>query len=177
VVPYLLVAGTGIGGPPEPDESLLEQAFDQIDVHGWVDAGDYLTASFDAEIEQSLIDSRYRAIDRDELLPSRLLATRLAQSPSSEAERARWLSVAREAVERRVAAVVDAKHRAAYQRAARIAVACAEALALAEDRNAGAGWLDRIRARYPRHYAFRGEIDAAARESPYLPSPAAKHRR
>lgn len=52
----------------------------------------------------------------------------------------------------------------------------AEALALAEDRNAGAAWLDGIRARYPRRYAFRGEINPAARESPYLPAPAGKRR-
>jgi hypothetical protein len=58
-----------------------------------------------------------------------------------------------------------------------VAVACAEALALAEEQSAGAACLDEIRARYPRHYALRAEIDAAACQSPYLPSPVAKRRR
>jgi hypothetical protein len=142
VIPYLLVAATGMGGPPEPPESLLAQAFDQIDAHGWVDAGDRYHAASDGEIEESLIDSRFRAIDRDELLPSRLLAARLARDDSSAPERTRRLAAARGAVEQRVAAVVAGKHRGAYQRVARVAVACAEALALAEEQSAGAAWLD-----------------------------------
>jgi hypothetical protein len=177
VIPYLLVAATGTGGPPQPQESLLAQAFDQIDAHGWVDAADRYHASSDEEIEQSLIDSRFRAIDREELLPSGLLAARLARDTSSAAERTRWLAAARSAVEQRVAAVVAGKHRGAYQRVAQVAVACAEALALAEEQSAGAAWLDEIRARYSRHYALRAEIDTAARRSPYLPSPVAKRRR
>jgi hypothetical protein len=177
VIPYLLVAATGMGGPPEPQESLLAQAFDQIDAHGWVDAPDHYCAASDEEIEQSLIDSRFRAIDRDKLLPSGMLAARLAQHTSSAAERTRWLAAARGAVEQRVAAVVAGKHRGAYQRVAQVAVACAEALALAEERSAGADWLEEIRARYPRHHALRAEIDAATRRSPYLPSPVAKRRR
>jgi len=177
VVPYLLVAATGMGGPPEQEESLLAQAFEQIDVHGWVDAGDHLQVAFDDEIDQSLIDSHFRSIDRDELLPSCLLAGRLERRRSSSADRARWLSVARCAVEERVAAVVDAKHRAAYQRVARMAVACAESFALADEQSAGAAWLDGVRARYPRHYAFRAEVDAAARASPFLPSPIQTRRR
>ena len=50
VIPYLLVAATGIGRPPEPQESLLAQAFDQIDAHGWVDAADHYYAAFHEEI-------------------------------------------------------------------------------------------------------------------------------
>ncbi len=177
VIPYLLVAATGTGGPPQPQESLLAQAFDQIDAHGWVDAADRYHASSDGEIEQSLIDPRFRAIDRDKLLPSGLLAARLARDDSSAPERARRLAVARGAVEQRLAAVVAGKHRGAYQRVAQVAVACAEAIALAEEQRAGAAWLDEIRARYPRHYALRAEIDTAARRSPYLLSPVAKRRR
>jgi hypothetical protein len=177
VVPYLLVAATGIGGPPRPEESLLAQAFEQLDVHGWVDAGDHRYVAFGDEVEQSLIDSRFRSIDRDELLPSCLLAATLTRHPSSAAERTRWLAIARGAVEERVAGVVDGKHRGAYQRVARVAVACAEAIALANGQNAGAAWLDRVRARYQSHYAFRAEVDAAARESPILPSPVATRRR
>jgi hypothetical protein len=177
VIPYLLVAATGMGGPPEPQESLLAQAFDQIDAHGWVDAADHYHAAYDEEIEQSLIDSRFRSIDRDKLLPSGLLAARLARDTPSAAEHTRWLAAACGAVEQRVAAVVAGKHRGAYQRVAQVAVACAEAIALVEEQSAGATWLDEIRARYPRHYALRAEIDTAARQSAYLLSPVAKRRR
>jgi hypothetical protein len=72
--------------------------------------------------------------------------------------------------------VVGAQHRTAYQCVAQIAVARAEALALADGQNAGVAWLDGVRARYPRHYAFRADVDTATRESPLLPPPVAKRR-
>jgi hypothetical protein len=177
VVPYLLVAVTGIGGRPQAEKSLLAKAFEQIDVHGWVDTRDYHEMAFDDEIEESLIDPRFRAIDRDELLLSRLFADALAERHPSSAERTRWLSAVRVAIEQRVAAVVEAKRRGAYERVAQVAVVYAEALTLVEEQRAGAGWLDSLRERYPRHTAFRAELDAAARKSPFLPAPIRTKRR
>ena len=177
VVPFLLAAATGMVGPPEPEESLLAQAFDQIDNYGWVNADDYVASALDNDAGRSLIGPRYRGIDPDQLLPSCLLAGRLERDRSSVPERAGWLSAARSTVEQRVAAVVGAKHRGAYERVAAIAVACAEALALTEHTDAGIACLDGLRAGYPRHYAFRSELDKAQRESPFLPSPNAKRRR
>jgi hypothetical protein len=176
-VPYLLVAVTGTGGRPQAEKSLLAKAFEQIDVHGWVDTRDYHEMAFDDEIEESLIDPRFRAIDRDELLLSRLFADALAERHPSSAERTRWLSAVRVAIEQRVAAVVEAKRRGAYERVAQVAVVYAEALTLVEEQPAGAGWLDSLRERYPRHTAFRAELDSAARKSPFLPAPIRTNRR
>jgi hypothetical protein len=171
VVPYLLVAVTGIRGRSQDEKSLLAKAFEQIDVDGWVDTRDYHEMAFDDEIEESLIGAGFRAIDRDELLLSRLFADALAVRHPSSAERTRWLSAVRVAIEQRVAAVVEAKHRGAYGRVAQVAAVYAEALTLVGERRAGAGWLDSLRERYPRHTAFRAELDAAARKSPFLPVP------
>lgn len=68
-------------------------------------------------------------------------------------------------------AIVSAKHRGAYGRAARLAVACAEAIALARDRERGFAFVIGVRERFPRHHAFRSELDRATSASPYLPSP------
>ncbi len=177
VVPYLLVAVTGIDGRPQDEKSLLAKAFEQIDVHGWVDTRDYHEMAVDDEIEESLISPRFRAIDRDELLLSRLFADALAERHPSSAERTRWCSAVRVTIEQRVAAVVEAKHRGAYERVAQLAATYAEALALVEEQRAAAGWLDDLRERYPRHTAFRAELDAAARKSPLLPAPIRTKRR
>ena len=66
-------------------------------------------------------------------------------------------------VERRVAAIVEAKHRGAYGRAASVACAHADALAVAVSPAAAASFLDALLARYPRHSSFKGAIDAERR--------------
>jgi hypothetical protein len=55
-------------------------------------------------------------------------------------------------------------------RAAQLAVACAEALALTEGPPAAARAITELRDRYPRHVAFRAALDAATTKSPLLPS-------
>jgi hypothetical protein len=142
VVPYLLAAA-GCGGPPGRDVPLLAEQFQGIDGDG----------------------------DGDERRLSRLLAERLASAPAGDAERELWLTTVRSVVERRAAAVVEAKHRGAYKRAASLVVACAEALALARGVPDGSAFVTEIRGRYPRHYAFRDELDRATRRSPLLPPP------
>jgi hypothetical protein len=102
---------------------------------------------------------------------SMLLAERLASARAGDGEQDRWLTAVRSVVERRTAAVVEAKHRGAYERAASLVVACAEALALACGVPDGAALVTEIRCRYPRHYAFRDELDRATRRSTLLPPP------
>ena len=98
-------------------------------------------------------------------------------APNSRRQRERWLAVASRVVEQRVAAIVTAKHRRAYERAARLAVACGEAIALARDDGEGAAFVGEIRNRFPRHYAFRDELDRVTTHSPLLPSPPLAKRR
>ncbi len=117
--------------------------------------------------------------DEPPVAPARLsvlLARHIADHPGSAQQRQQWLDVTRTVVDQRVDAVVSNKHRSAYQRVAVLAVAYAEALALADDQAAGAAFLTGTRSRYPRHVAFRDELDRATAASPLLPAPPA-HRR
>ncbi len=63
-----------------------------------------------------------------------------------------------------------AKRRHAYELVARLTVACGEALAIMQGR-VGALFVDAARAKYPRHVAFRAQLDRACRDSPLLPTP------
>ncbi|HEY2937006.1 MAG TPA: hypothetical protein VGJ25_10430 [Gaiellaceae bacterium] len=141
VVPYLLAVACG--GVPGLNSPLLAEQFAAIG----------------------------GASDESEHGLGRLLAERLASRPSGSGDRQRWLTAARSVVEHRTAAVVEAKHRRAYGRAASLVAACAEALALVSGVPEGSAFVAAIRARYPRHYAFRDELDRATRRSPLLPSP------
>jgi hypothetical protein len=77
-----------------------------------------------------------------------------------------------------VNAVITSKHRGACAPTAELAVACAEVITLGEDTTAGEAFLTQIRTRYPRHVAFRRELDAAVRTSSLLsPHPARRDRR
>lgn len=68
----------------------------------------------------------------------------------------------------RVAAVVGAKRREAYRQAADLVAVYAEATAIAHGDPAAEDVLTKARQRFPRHIAFRSEVDRAARESPLL---------
>ncbi len=177
LVPCLLVAATGIRERLHEQKTLLARAFDQIDADGWVDTRDYHELARDDEIAESLFGGGLRAIDPGEPQLSRLLADAISEIHPSSAERTRWLTAVRVAVDQRVSAVVEAKHRGAYQRVAQVAALYAEAIALIENEHAGANWLDGVRERYPRHTAFRAELDAAMRKSPLLPAPIRSKRR
>ena len=107
---------------------------------------------------------------------SSLLASSITSDAGSPRQRQQWLVAAREVADRRIDAVVGSKHRGAYQRVAVLAVAYAEALALAEDQAAGAAHVRAIRGRYPRHVAFRDELDRATAASPLLPAPPPRRR-
>jgi hypothetical protein len=116
--------------------------------------------------------------DRPPALPrlSSLLACHIADRPGSPQQRQLWLATARSVADRRIDAVVGNKHRGAYQRVAVLAVAYAEALVLAEDQAAGAAFVTATRSRYPRHVAFRDELDRATAASPLLPTPPQRRR-
>jgi hypothetical protein len=179
VVPYLLVVATGpelrpelliAAGSPyaraEHDELLLAQEFEHVDRDGWVEGGEW-----EDEPAGLPLDERYRGIPADKRLPSFLLGIAIGAHPASRRQRDRWLGRATELVEERVNAIVTAKHRGAFERAARLAVACGEAIAFAHDRDRGFAFVIGARERFPRHHAFRSELDRATAASPYLPPP------
>jgi len=105
-----------------------------------------------------------------------LLARHRAERPATPTQRQQWLAVTRDAADRRINAVVGNKHRGAYRRVAVLAVAYAEALTLAGDPSGGAAYVADVRGRYPRHVAFRTELDRASNDSPLLPAPPPRRR-
>ncbi|MCP9491563.1 MAG: hypothetical protein MSC31_17060 [Solirubrobacteraceae bacterium MAG38_C4-C5] len=103
-----------------------------------------------------------------------LLTERARGVTAPASRRAAWLELATAAVTARVGAIVEAKRRHSYERAAGLLVACAEARGLALDPASAGALVREIRQRYPRHVAFRSALDAATRRSPLLPSPPAR---
>jgi hypothetical protein len=175
VLPYLMVAATG--QPPPPVTTQLGRQFAAIDT---ASTWDPLMALRDPREGDYGIDGRIsRAVPSEpvtrQVMLSALLAERLP-AQASPTQRDRWLAAARAAVEQRVAAVVTNKYRGAYARAAEIAVAYAESLTMCHDAAAGVTYLAQLRAQYPRHVAFRGELDTATRTSSLLPAPLARRR-
>lgn len=180
VLPWLLVAATG---KPAPAGTLLADQLREIDhvdrwgAYGLPDLDDTDLDLDDADtVAASLAPDAASKREHPSPSLSALLAEGLARGVGAAEDRARWLGIAQALADARVAAIVDAKHRGAYQRAAALLVACAEALALAGRQAAAAELVTTVRDRYPRHVAFRRELDQATRSSPLLPAPPAKRR-
>jgi hypothetical protein len=93
-----------------------------------------------------------------------LLADALSADPVTGERAAVLLETARRVTDARIEAIVSNKHRGAYARAAVLAFAHAEAVAVRSSSQAQA-YLSGVRARYPRHVAFRQELDLAATSS------------
>jgi hypothetical protein len=101
---------------------------------------------------------------------SALLIARVGTLHATDEQRRAWLAWARTAADARITAIVEAKHRGAYDRAAQLATACAEAVAVTEGSVAAARAIGELRDRFPRHVAFRAALDAATERSPLLPA-------
>lgn len=171
VVPFLLVAGSVASAPDE--NLLLSDVFDLIDAVGWPDPRGLLGERFTGGLALDNGDAEHRATPGRPRL-SGLLAEQLDRHSSSEADRRHWLAEAQVLIERRISAVVEAKHRHSYAKVALLAVGCGEALQLTENAGKGAAFVADVRARYPRHTAFHAELDRATRRSALLPSPPRK---
>ncbi len=96
-----------------------------------------------------------------------VLCDLIARRTTQPQQRSRWLAAARSAVDRHLQAIVGGQQRAYYDRAARLAVACGEALSIA-DPDGSRDYTAAVRARYPRHVSFRRELDAARAASPVI---------
>ena len=94
-----------------------------------------------------------------------LLADAIGRLSPDPGTREEWLVRAGRVADARIDAIVSGKHRGAYARAASLAFAHAEALAGVGRTAQARDYLAAVRARFPRHTAFRGELDAAATSS------------
>ena len=94
-----------------------------------------------------------------------LLADAIRATAADAKRREAWLTAAAAVTDARITAIVSGKHRSAYARAASLAHAHAETLAGLGQVPEAHAYLAAIRTRFPRHVAFRGELDAAAAAS------------
>lgn len=166
VLPILLMAAVSAREtqPSLPGATSLLTA---VDLAGWHDLHHLVEDAYDGR----------GPIDEDEPRElSALLIECIHLLPTTPEQRARWLALARAVADARVDAIVQAKHRGAYDRAAHVAVATAEAVALAEGTPVAAAAITTLRDRYPRHVAFRAALDAATTRSPLLPPPPRRRR-
>ncbi|MGH8886977.1 MAG: hypothetical protein ACRDYX_17770 [Egibacteraceae bacterium] len=172
IVPFLLVGGSDAISDPQWNDLLLFDLLDGANAAGWPRPGYGASESLDAVPEPwrpaDDASEHFRAVPRDDLLLSALLVDALNQHPFDPDERRQWLDAARKYVEARVHDVVSGQHRGAYQQAAHLAAACAEAMALASGGRTAREFIDSLHARYPRHSAFRRELRPAVAASPLL---------
>ncbi len=161
VFPFLVLAGSGASIPAEGTS--MEHLWTGL-APGQMGSPFYLWRSShpDAGGSPELAGSD----PLDHFLP--LLRGVLDRHPVSEKQQPRFLKQAQTVAAKRVRAIVSGKHRRAYERAARLAVACAEAQTLAGREQEGMGLLRELLAEFPRHVAFRREMNALIKASPLL---------
>jgi len=175
IIPYLLCAVTG-GAEPAPGTALA-------DLWREIDASEPVLPMWDLDIEEAAFDDEGEGESTDvrsEARPVRLtpfVRAQLQQRPPGPEARERFLKVAWNIAKRRVKAILEKKHRRAYERAATLVAAVAEARIVAGDPHRGHSLLEDIRGQYSRYSAFNRELDKVARRSPLLPSPPSKARR
>jgi hypothetical protein len=104
------------------------------------------------------------------------LQAQIGQQSVDPEQCARFLRVAWSIAERRVTEILNKKHRRAYERAAMLIGAVAEAQTIAGDLESGHALLTNVRQQFSRYSAFTRELDKITRRSPLLPSPSAEHR-
>ncbi len=172
VLPYLLAAGSGAVHRPEWSETGLARLVAEAgsDNVGWSD-GPTITILHADGNDRDINDRDRNNTDKvtaDQPPPlGAVLCDLIARRTTQPQQRSRWLAAARAAVDRHLQAIVGGQQRAYYNRAARLAVACGEALSIA-DPDGSRDYTAAVRARYPRHVSFRRELDAARAASPVI---------
>jgi len=175
VIPYLLVAATG-GAEPASGTALA-------DLWRGIDASEPVLPMWDLDTDEDAFDDEGEGEGPDARSKARLvrltpfLRTVLQQRPPDPERRERFLKAAWNIAKQRVKAILEKKQRQAYERAATLVAAVAEARIVAGESDQGHSLLAEIRRQYSRYYAFTGELDKVARRSPLLPSPPSKPRR
>lgn len=174
VIPYLLCAATG--------GATLSTGTALADLWRGIDADDPAFPMWDLDAQEDF-DEDPAAAWSDQLLtprPVRLtpfLQTQIGQRRVDPAQRARFLKVAWSIAERRVKEILNKKHRRAYERAAMLVGAVAEAWTIAGDLESGHALLTNVRRQFSWYSAFTREMAKITRRSPLLPSPPARLRR
>ena len=169
VIPALLVASAR---PALLPGSALEECIAGIDRSEWYDHRQlFETARADLNDGADAEESNESRSDKPML--ANLIRSRLPLTVMP-ADRDRWITAAQGLVQTASRSVLEAKQRHSYERIARVAVAMGEAMA--EDRQ-GERFVADLLASYPRHTAFRRELENAWRRSPVIKQSAPYPRR
>jgi hypothetical protein len=172
VLPYLLAAGSGAVHRPEWSGTELARLFAELgnDNAGWSE-GPTIRIIHTDESDWDINGKAGNGADKaaaDQLPLGAILGDLIARRTTQPQQRSRWLAAARAAMDHYLQAIVGGQQRAYYGRAARLAVACGEALSIADPEDS-ADYTAAVRARYPRHVAFRRELDTARAASSVVP--------
>ena len=100
---------------------------------------------------------------------SDLLRSTLSRRPPDESKREDYSEAAASIARERMRAIVSNQYRKAYHRAASVMVGLAEVRALSGQPEDGIAVVRGAREKFPRHSAFRRELNALIASSPVLP--------
>jgi len=152
VLPYLLLAGAGMAAPPAG--TALADLWNALDsIRTWIPDDNFCR---DEEDEGTIPTN------------AALMRSALPQPALDRSEQDQLLDVARKKILARVRTIVTNQHRNAYGRAAFVVVAFAETLVLRAEEDKATGFIEQVRSNYPRHRAFRHELDALVLRSSLL---------
>ena len=154
VFPFLLLAATG--RTEAPDESCIQQLVQNI---AWSPVGYWRPPHPFPDMRE--VGGRTSFKD--------VLVDTLSRRPPDEKERQQYRETARSIARNRMRAIVSNTHRKAYRRAAMVTVAVAEAVCLLEGEGPGIALVEQAREEFPRHSAFRRELNDLIASSPVLP--------
>jgi hypothetical protein len=94
---------------------------------------------------------------------ARAYAQQFAAAALSADQQERFLPWCLDVAQQRVNAIVGNQHRGSYNKAAVLTVACAEVLRLRESQTAADALVNDVHSRFPRHRAFKAEMETALR--------------
>ncbi len=159
VFPFALLASAELDSPPE--SSVLAELWDEMDCDFDLDhvTDDERTRTDDSESDVPRLPS---LVSKEPTTLGELLSSALGSLHLPAGTRRRAVERTRRVVEKRVAAIVSGKHRGAYARAARLAAAWTEGASLTGTPDSGSTFLRTLCERYPRHSAFKREINAVS---------------
>lgn len=162
VFPALLLIGAGQNAPSE--RSILGKLWQRID---WLLGLQEQSQRERLEILRTcgLDGLADRPMSCKDMLEPTLTNLRIGR----ERRRGILLKV-QEIARERVQQIVSNRYRGAYERACLVAVACAEAFVLAEEREQGLTLLEEIRKAFPNHRAFQRELKSMQNGSVVLPN-------
>ena len=156
VFPFLTLAASGMTDRPDEGSSLAHMLDEMaITLSNRSSHGPLLPDTMDEPIESML---------------GRILLDTLSCHPVTSEDRTSYLDMAKRIAKKRIDSIVSNTYRGAYERAARLAVAVGEAISLRGSSSDGMEFAVSFRADYPRHIAFRTELEKLIEHSPYLPS-------